>query len=155
VFRPDTEVPERQKGYPSDIYRFSHLVRVRSPASRTLFVINPSLSRTAPASWDVYLVDLAHSIMVALTLLGHHANMKPAPEPEKQQLDGVPSKRWLIVVARGQTELYAHLVQAFSRDSKVRVILDRRRDDSRNSPQVTHRLRTHGAVIIRQADDKK
>jgi hypothetical protein len=31
------------------------------------------------------------------------------------------------------------------------VILDRRKDDSRNSPQVTHRLRTHGAAIIRQA----
>jgi hypothetical protein len=61
-------------------------------------------------------------------------------------------RRWLIVVARGQVDLYSHLVQAFSRDGKVRVILDRRKDDSRNSPQVTHRLRTHGAVIIRQAD---
>ena len=59
-------------------------------------------------------------------------------------------RRWLIVVARGQTDLYAHLVEAFSRDSKVRIVLDRRRDDSRNSPQVSHRLRTHGAVIIRQ-----
>ena len=37
------------------------------------------------------------------------------------------------------------------RYAKVRVVLDRRKDDSRNSPQVTHRLRTHGAVIIRQA----
>jgi hypothetical protein len=61
-------------------------------------------------------------------------------------------RRWLIVVARGQVDLYSHLVQAFSRDGKVRVILDRRKDDSRNSPQVTHRLRTHGAVIIRQAE---
>lgn len=61
-----------------------------------------------------------------------------------------PAKAWLIVVARGQVELYTHLVQAFSRDRKVRVILDRRKDDSRNPPQVTHRLRTHGAVIIRQ-----
>jgi hypothetical protein len=43
-------------------------------------------------------------------------------------------------------------VQAFSRDSKVQVILDRRKDDSRNSPQITHRLRTHGAVIIRQTE---
>lgn len=59
-------------------------------------------------------------------------------------------RRWLIVVARGQTDLYAHLVEAFSRDRKVRIVLDRRRDDSRNSPQVSHRLRTHGAVIIRQ-----
>jgi len=61
-----------------------------------------------------------------------------------------PAKAWLIVVARGQVELYTHLVQAFSRDRKVRVILDRRKDDSRNPPQVAHRLRTHGAVIIRQ-----
>jgi hypothetical protein len=72
--------------------------------------------------------------------------------PEEHQHNGHPDKRWLIVVARGQTDLYAHLVQAFSRDSKVRVILDRRKDDSRNTPQVTHRLRTHGAVIIRQAE---
>jgi hypothetical protein len=84
-------------------------------------------------------------------LLVDYEAMKPMPEPESQHLDGQPSKRWLIVVARGQTDLYTHLVQAFSRDRKVRVILDRRKDDSRNSPQVAHRLRTHGAVIIRQA----
>jgi hypothetical protein len=77
--------------------------------------------------------------------------MRPLPDPEKQPTNGQSNKRWLIVVARGQADLYAHLVQAFSRDGKVRVILDRRKDDSRNSPQVTHRLRTHGAVIIRQA----
>jgi hypothetical protein len=75
--------------------------------------------------------------------------------PDKQhQVNGQEhaGKRWLIVVARGQTDLYTHLVQAFSGDSKVQVILDRRKDDSRNAPQVTHRLRTHGAVIIRQAE---
>jgi hypothetical protein len=71
---------------------------------------------------------------------------------EKLHSNGQPARHWLIVVARGQADLYAHLVQAFSRDAKVRVILDRRKDDSRNSPQVTHRLRTHGAVIIRQAE---
>ena len=59
-------------------------------------------------------------------------------------------RKWLIVVARGQTDLFTHLVEAFRRDDKVRIILDRRKDDSRNSPQVTHRLRTHGAVIFRQ-----
>lgn len=73
-------------------------------------------------------------------------------ESERHQFNGQTAKRWLVVVARGQTDLYAHLVQAFSRDGKVRVILDRRKDDSRNSPQVAHRLRTHGAVIIRQAE---
>lgn len=76
--------------------------------------------------------------------------MKPMPEPEQHHPNGQADKRWLIVVARGQADLFAHLAQAFSRDSKVRVVLDRRKDDSRNSPQVTHRLRTHGAVIIRQ-----
>jgi hypothetical protein len=78
--------------------------------------------------------------------------MKQLPDPDRGQLDGHPGQRWLIVVARGQADLYAHLVQAFARDTKVRVILDRRKDDSRNSPEVTHRLRTHGAVIIRQAE---
>jgi len=79
--------------------------------------------------------------------------MKPLPDPDKQHVNGgQAAKRWLIVVARGQADLYSHLVQAFARDGKVRVILDRRKDDSRNSPQVTQRLRTHGAVIIRQAE---
>lgn len=88
---------------------------------------------------------------MALCLLLDDPAMKPMPDPEPHQINGQASKRWLIVVARGQADLYAHLTQAFSRDGKVRVILDRRKDDSRNSPQVTHRLRTHGAVIIRQA----
>jgi hypothetical protein len=77
--------------------------------------------------------------------------MKPLPDPDQHKLNGQAATQWLIVVARGQSDLYAHLVQAFSRDTKVRVVLDRRKDDSRNSPQVTHRLRTHGAVIIRRA----
>src|SRR6185295_16296130 len=42
--------------------------------------------------------------------------MKPVPDPEKHQMNGQGNKRWLIVVARGQADLYAHLVQAFSRD---------------------------------------
>jgi hypothetical protein len=88
---------------------------------------------------------------MALSLLVGRLEMKPMSDPDKQRLNGLASKRWLIVVARGQADLYAHLVQAFSRDGKVRVILDRRKDDSRNSPEITHRLRTHGAVIIRQA----
>lgn len=78
--------------------------------------------------------------------------MKPTQDADKRPLNGQPAKSWLIVVARGQTDLYAHLVQAFARDSKVRVILDRRKDDSRTSPQIIHRLRTHGAVVIRQAE---
>lgn len=89
-------------------------------------------------------IDLASSLRVP------RFAMRPLPDPERHEANGQSSKRWLIVVARGQADLYAHLVQAFSRDGKVRVILDRRKDDSRNSPQVTHWLRTHGAVIIRQ-----
>ena len=89
---------------------------------------------------------------MALPLLDPPTEASTMPESsEKHHLNGQSAKRWLIVVARGQAELYTHLVEAFSRDAKVRVILDRRKDDSRNSPQVTHRLRTHGAVIIRQA----
>ena len=77
--------------------------------------------------------------------------MEPLLDPDQRQSNGQTAKRWLIVVAREQADLFDHLVQAFSRDGKVRVILDRRKDDSRNSPHVAHRLRTHGAVIIRQA----
>jgi hypothetical protein len=95
---------------------------------------------------------MPHSIEVALALLGHRSEDSTMPEPEpKHHLNGQSAKRWIVVVARGQADLYSHLVQAFARDAKVSVVLDRRKDDSRNSPQVTHRLRTHGAVIIRQA----
>ena len=88
---------------------------------------------------------------MAFSLLVDLLSMKIMPDPKEPPTNGQPTKRWLVVVARGQADLYAHLVQAFSRDGKVRVILDRRKDDSRNSPEVAHRLRTHGAVIIRQA----
>ena len=44
--------------------------------------------------------------------------MKPLPDPEKHEVNGHAAKRWLIVVARGQAELYTHLVEAFSRDTK-------------------------------------
>ena len=85
-------------------------------------------------------------------MLSHLAVMKPQQTPEQPYQNGRPTQRWLIVVSRTQADLYEHLVQAFSRDNKVRVILDRRKDDSRNSPQINHRLRTHGAVVIRQAE---
>ena len=78
--------------------------------------------------------------------------MRPHSNPDQPQQNGRPARRWLIVVSRSQGDLYEHLVQAFSRDTKVRVILDRRKDESRNSPQIAHRLRTHGAVVIRQAE---
>jgi hypothetical protein len=61
--------------------------------------------------------------------------------------DGAP---WLILVARDQVDLYAHLVRAFSRDDKVQVLLDRRRDYSRNPPGTEERLRIHGAAVVRR-----
>jgi hypothetical protein len=66
-----------------------------------------------------------------------------------------PGRRWLIVVARSQAELYAHLRQAFALDDKVEVLLDRRGDLSRNPPAVVDRLRTHGAALVRRAPRRR
>jgi len=60
------------------------------------------------------------------------------------------SAQWLILVARDQADLYGHLVRAFSRDDKVQILLDRRRDYSRNPPGMEERLRIHGAAVIRR-----
>jgi hypothetical protein len=57
--------------------------------------------------------------------------------------------QWVILVARDQSDLYAHLRDALRGDRKVQVTLDRRKDDSRNPPWVNERLRAHGAVVIR------
>ena len=45
------------------------------------------------------------------------------------------SAQWLILVAKDQADLYGHLVSAFSRDDKVQILLDRRRDYSRDPPR--------------------
>jgi hypothetical protein len=63
---------------------------------------------------------------------------------------GGDSAQWLILVARDQIDLYGHLVRAFSRDDKVQILMDRRRDYSRNPPGMEERLRTHGAAVIRR-----
>jgi hypothetical protein len=63
---------------------------------------------------------------------------------------GDDSAQWLILVAKDQADLYGHLVRAFSRDDKVQILLDRRRDFSRNPPGMEERLRTHGAAVIRR-----
>jgi hypothetical protein len=60
------------------------------------------------------------------------------------------SAQWLILVAKDQADLYGHLVRAFSRDDKVQILLDRRRDYSRNPPGMEERLRIHGAAVIRR-----
>jgi hypothetical protein len=58
------------------------------------------------------------------------------------------STQWLVLVARDQPDLFTHLVRAFARDDKVEIIMDRRKDYSRNPPGMKDRLRTHGATII-------
>jgi hypothetical protein len=60
------------------------------------------------------------------------------------------SAQWLILVAKDQADLYGHLVRAFSRDDKVQILLDRRRDYTRNPAGMEERLRVHGAAVIRR-----
>jgi hypothetical protein len=57
---------------------------------------------------------------------------------------------WVVLVARDQPDLFAHLLGAFARDDKVEIVLDRRRDYSRNPPGLEDRLRTHGAAVVRR-----
>jgi len=58
--------------------------------------------------------------------------------------------RWIILVARDQPDLFAHLVRSFRNDAKVEVILDRRKDSRRNQPRIEERLRSHGAVVVKR-----
>ena len=58
--------------------------------------------------------------------------------------------KWIILVGRGQKDLYDHLMEAFRRDQKVEVIMDRRRDLRRNAPKVNDRLRDRGVAVIRR-----
>jgi len=68
---------------------------------------------------------------------------------------GTPSRsspaRWIILIARGQDDLYEHLACAFERDPQVDVILDRREDLHRNPATVIANLRTRGVVVIRRS----
>ena len=80
------------------------------------------------------MVEFACVAEVALGLLasGGMANEGPAganaPRREYQ---------WVILVARDQSDLYAHLRNALRGDPKVQVTLDRRDSDSRNQPWST------------------
>jgi hypothetical protein len=58
--------------------------------------------------------------------------------------------RWIILVGRGQEELYEHLTEAFRRDRKVEVIMDRRKDPKRSPAKVNERLSTRGVAVIRR-----
>ena len=64
--------------------------------------------------------------------------------------NGCEKARWVILVARNQADLYSHLVRAFSRDDKVEIVMDRRKDYRRNPPGMEDRLRSHGAAVIKR-----
>ena len=105
-----------------------------------------------------YCVRCAESILDAegesLALVPVEATPWPVDVVRKAQplpaARGDDSAQWLILVAKDQPDLYTHLVRAFSRDDKVQILLDRRRDYSRNPPGMEERLRTHGAAVIRR-----
>ena len=65
--------------------------------------------------------------------------------------DSSQSAEWIILVARDQGDLFSHLERAFARDSKVEIILDRRKDYRRNPSGVEERLRIHGAVVVKRS----
>ena len=71
-----------------------------------------------------------------------------AGSPNARPSDDIAT--WIILVARDQPDLFAHLVRAFARDMKVEIVLDRRKDYRRNPPGMEDRLRTHGAAVIRR-----
>ena len=60
------------------------------------------------------------------------------------------SSGWIVLVARGQDDLYEHLCHAFGTDDKVEVVLDRRRHLGRNPHLVNGRLSRHGIAVIRR-----
>jgi hypothetical protein len=69
---------------------------------------------------------------------------------EHPAVSSADSPKWLILVARDQPDLFGHLVRAFSRDDKVQILVDRRKDYSRNPPGMEERLRIHGAAVVRR-----
>jgi hypothetical protein len=58
--------------------------------------------------------------------------------------------QWVVLVARNQPDLLEHLESAFASDEKVEIVIDRRRDYSRNPPGLEERLRIHGAAVVRR-----
>ena len=105
-----------------------------------------------------YCARCAESILggegVPLTLSAHAGAAWPATErpgpAAVRRVSAGEAPPWLILVARDQRDLYSHLVRAFSRDDKVQILMDRRKDYSRNPPGMEERLRIHGAAVIRR-----
>jgi hypothetical protein len=90
----------------------------------------------------------AEGVPLALSTKAGPAWMRADATPRRA--GGGETAPWLILVARDQADLYSHLVRAFSRDDKVQILVDRRKDYSRNPPGMEERLRTHGAAVIRR-----
>ena len=60
--------------------------------------------------------------------------------------------QWIVLVARDQPALHAHLTRAFCRDQKVEIVLDRRKDNRRNPAWLEDRLRLQGAAVLRRSE---
>ena len=103
-------------------------------------------SRCAESILDAEGIPLALS-HVATHAVPHGSGPGPLPRLAERVKD---TAQWLILVARDQVDLYGHLVRAFSRDDKVQILMDRRKDYSRNPPGMEERLRIHGAAVIRR-----
>lgn len=90
----------------------------------------------------IYCPGCAESIRNGITL------------PVKRSVPGLRTpgdeSHWIILVARDEPDLLAHLVRAFAEDTKVEIIMDRRKDFSRNPPGMEDRLRIHGAALVRR-----
>ena len=86
------------------------------------------------------------------------ASPGPAVPPARWSLGANPTastkpegnSQWIILVARDQPDLFAHLAESFRNDNKVEVILDRRQDYRRNPPGIEERLRIHGVVVVKR-----
>jgi hypothetical protein len=75
---------------------------------------------------------------------------RPAIPPGLGDANSADEAPWVVVVARDQPDLFAHLERAFARDAKVEIVIDRRKEYSRNPPGLEDRLRIHGAAVIRR-----
>jgi hypothetical protein len=102
-------------------------------------------SRCAESILDAQGVPLTVSTMAGPTWMRNGDGLRAA-----RATTGGETAQWLILVAKDQVDLFSHLVRAFSRDDKVHILLDRRKDYSRNPPGMEERLRMHGAAVIRR-----
>jgi CheY-like chemotaxis protein len=82
----------------------------------------------------------------------------PAPpahvqaRPRMIVLAGEPrrSDRWILLVRKGQDDVYEHLRRTFQTDTQVEVVMDRRQDSGRNPAWISDRLQTQEVAVIRK-----